>query len=298
MNPASYDNDGDDDSEERSSKTKSFWMGGDISTDVARRQIKELMGPPVFDFPKSIDLIKRTLYMGIKNVSSDIVLDFFSGSATTAHAVMQLNAEDGGNRKFIMVQIPEPTAEDSEAKKAGYRTITEIGKERIRRAGDKIMAEWREKQSGLLAFDEPPTPPDIGFRVFRLDSSNLQKWDDAYVPPDQLDLFYERMEQRLNRFKHDRRAIDVVYEVFLKYGIPLTEKLSTLEVQGRKFYAVGEKGYMFICLDEGLTVETIEEAAQHAPRTMIFADKAFVDDNEIINAGLVLEKAKIEFRWV
>lgn len=214
---------------------------------------------------------------------------------------MQLNAEDGGNRKFIMVQIPEPTDENSEAYKAGYRTIAEIGKERIRRAGDKIMAEWQTKQTGQTSLDgdaKPASPPDIGFRVFKLDSSNLKKWDDAYVTPDQIDLLYDRMEQSLDSFKPDRRAIDVVYEVFLKYGVPLTEKLATVEIQGKTFYAVGENGYLFICLDAGVTVEIVEEAAQYAPGTMIFADECFENDDELTNAALVLEKAKIEFRWI
>ena len=138
----------DDDECERLSKSKSFWIGGELSSDVGRRQIKTLFGTAYFDYPKSVDFLLNCLYLG--SLPDSIVIDFFSGSATTAHAVMQLNAEDGGKRKFIMVQLPEATDEKSEAYKAGYKNICEIGKERIRRAGKKILDEQREKQPDLF----------------------------------------------------------------------------------------------------------------------------------------------------
>ena len=197
LNPVCNEDD-EEELEERVSKSKSFWMGGDLSSDVGRRQLKELFENAYFDYPKSIGFIINTLYMGAEQDS--IILDFFSGSATTAHAVMQLNAEDGGNRKFILVQLPEETTEDSEAYKAGYKNICEIGKERIRRAGKKIKEE------------NPLTTQDLdtGFRVFRMDSSNYEEVEHA--PKDwhqnQLYLF-------LNNIKADRTDLDLLFGCML-----------------------------------------------------------------------------------
>jgi adenine-specific DNA-methyltransferase len=155
LNPSELNSEDDEENvEERDSKSKSFWIGSEFSTDVGRRQLKELFGTAYFDYPKTVEYIKNSIYMGAEEDS--IILDFFSGSATTAHAVMQLNAEDGGNRKFIMVQLPEKCAEDSEAYKAGYKTICDIGKERIRRAGDKIKAELEKKNENKSDVDANP----------------------------------------------------------------------------------------------------------------------------------------------
>ena len=171
LNPVNLDEEDTEDTE-RSSKSKSFWIGGELSNDVGRRQLKTIFGAAYFDYPKSIDYILNTIYMG--SDSDSIILDFFSGSATTAHAVMQLNAEDGGHRKFIMVQLPEKCDEASEAYKAGYKNICEIGKERIRRAGDKIKSESPTTTQDL----------DIGFRVLKLDDTNMK---DVYYAPDDYD---------------------------------------------------------------------------------------------------------------
>ena len=252
----------------------------------------------VFDTPKPSRLIQQMLRIATQSSDKDIILDFFAGSGTTAQAVLQLNQEDNGNRSFIVVQLPESL---NSSNSSNYRTIADVSKERIRRAGEKIMNEWQEQQKGQLALGEnaePSSPPDIGFKVFKLDSSNLQTWDDSYVLPEQADIFQQRMQQHIDAFKPDRRAIDVVYEIFLKYGVPLTEKLSTLEIQDKTFYVVGENGYLFICLDEGITVEIVETAIKYAPGTIIFSDECFANDNDITNASMIMEKAHVEFRWI
>ncbi len=279
----------------------SLWYHKEVGHTQSATQFltKFLDNQRLFDFPKPVDLVKRCLQ--IATDSDSIILDFFSGSATTAHAVMHLNAEDSGNRKYIMIQIPEPTDHNSEAFKAGFQSIADIGKERIRRAGDNIMAEWQKQQTGQLTLGEEQrtaNPPDIGFRLFKLDSSNLKEWDDSYVSPEQAHSLFDRLENFLDIFKPDRRAVDVVYELFLKYGIALTEKLSTLEIQGKTFYVAGDDGYLFICVDKGLTVEIAEAIAAYEPGTVIFANASFATDNDLINTSMALKKHLIEVRWI
>ena len=154
--------------------------------------------------------------ISIATKNDDIVLDFFSGSATTAHAVMQLNAKDAGNRQFILVQLPEVCDESSEAYKANYKNICEIGKDRIRRVGKKLI-----ETDGQVQLDATQ-PLDIGFRVFKLDSSNLKTWDATPIESDQLEILYDRMTSMIHRVKSDRTDMDMVFEVMLKLGVPLT----------------------------------------------------------------------------
>ena len=193
LNPVNLDEEDTEDTE-RSSKSKSFWIGGELSNDVGRRQLKTIFGAAYFDYPKSIDYILNTIYMG--SDSDSIILDFFSGSATTAHAVMQLNAGDGGHRKFIMVQLPEKCDEASEAYKAGYKNICEIGKERIRRAGDKIKSESPTTTQDL----------DIGFRILKLDDTNMK---DVYYAPD--DYNQGMLAALESNIKDDRTDLDLLF---------------------------------------------------------------------------------------
>lgn len=270
---------------------KTIWNYEDVGhNQEGKKEIISLFNAAPFETPKPVRLIRRILQLSTNSKDDDLVLDFFSGSSTTAHAAMQLNAEDGGNRRFIMVQIPEKTDEGSEAYKAGFKTIADIGKERIRRAGEKIQAE------------HPLIKLDTGFRVFKLDTSNLKKWDDDFANmtrEQQAETLFSRMENSLEELKPERREIDVVYEIFVKYGVPLTEPLSELTVDGKKFYAVGEDGYLFICLDKDITVEVLENMIKkHTPGTIIFADRCFAEDDDITNATLALQKAEIEFRWI
>ena len=264
LNPVCNEDD-EEELEERVSKSKSFWMGGDLSSDVGRRQLKELFENAYFDYPKSIGFIINTLYMGAEQDS--IILDFFSGSATTAHAVMQLNAEDGGNRKFILVQLPEATPEDSEAYKAGYKNICEIGKERIRRAGKKIKEE------------NPLTTQDLdtGFRVFRVDSSNYEEVE--HTPKEwnqqELDLF-------LNNIKSDRTDLDLLFGCMLDWGVQLSLPMTTEEVDGKNIYTVNE-GDLVACFAEKVTDNVVRAMAEKQPLRVIFRDSCFERDADKIN---------------
>lgn len=214
-------------------------------------ELKYIMGEKIFDNPKPIEIIKQILTIS-SVIDNNLILDFFSGSATTAHAVMKLNAEDGGNRKYICVQIPEPTPEDSEARKAGYNTIPEIAKERIRRAGKKIVEEQgdkTEKEGDLFA--EEPKKLDIGFKVFKLDSSNINSWDSN---PENLET---ALQNSLFNIKDDRSEDDLLYEILIKYGIELTEKINRHSIAGKTVYEMGA-GSLIVCLADNLTTDVAE----------------------------------------
>lgn len=203
-----------------------------------------------FDAPKNPGLLR--VLLTLFDDKEMTIIDFFSGSATTAHAVMQLNAEDGGNRKYICVQIPEPTPEDSEARKAGYATIPEIAKERIRRAGKKIMEEQKakaEKEGGLFAEEEKKL--DTGFKVFKLDSSNINAWDSD---PDNLET---ALNNSLFNIKEDRNEDDLLYEILIKYGIELTEKINRHTIDGKTVYEMGA-GSLIVCLADSLSTAVAE----------------------------------------
>lgn len=229
-----------------------------------------------FDYPKPVALMKYLSKMYSEN--ADIVLDFFSGSATTAHAVMQLNAEDGGNRKFIMVQLPEETPEDSEARKAGYNTIPEIAKERIRRAGKKIKEE-----SPLATADL-----DTGFRVFRLDEGN---YEDVNRTPkefkqDQLDLF-------LNNIKTDRNDLDLLFGCMLDWGVQLSLPMTQEVVDGKTIYTVND-GDLVACFAENVSEDVVKAMAEKMPLRVIFRDSCFAQDADKIN---IYETFKQKLDW-
>ena len=237
----------------------------DHSQGATQKLAKLFDGKKFFDYPKSVPLIQRCLQLYSNNDS--IILDFFSGSATTAHAVMQLNAEDGGNRKFILIQLPEETTEDSEAYKAGYKNICEIGKERIRRAGKKIKEE-----SPLTTQDL-----DTGFRVFRIDSSNYEEVEHA--PKDwnqqELDLF-------LNNIKSDRTDLDLLFGCMLDWGVRLSLPMTTEEVDGKKIYTVNE-GDLVACFADKVTDNVVRAMAEKQPLRVIFRDSCFERDADKIN---------------
>ena len=262
-------------------KSKALWLDKEINHENGKEMMGNLFGKTPFDFPKSVDYIKKCLQLGTFNTEAQIILDFFSGSATTAHAVMQLNAEDGGNRQFIMVQLPELTDEKSEAFKAGYKNICEIGKERIRRAGAKIKAEHPEV--------------DTGFKVLKLDTSNLVKWDDT--PTDSEEDLFKRMDSVVKSLKNDRSELDVVFEVMLKLGIPPTYKVNEINVNGRKVYSIGDDGLVLICLDSangGIAPEDISAMCDLAPAKIVAAEEAFKDDIALSNAYYISKDKGIE----
>ena len=232
----------------------------------------------IFSFPKPVFLIRYLVQSVVKN--KDIVLDFFSGSATTAQAVMQLNAEDGGNRKFIMVQLPEATDEKSEAYKAGYKNICEIGKERIRRAGKKIVEEQNAKQVDLFSGEKKPL--DIGFRVLKLDSSNMQ---DVYYSPVQFneELLFE------DNIKHDRTDEDLLFQAMIELGIELSAKIEKREISGKTVWSVADN-YLMACFDKDVNETTITEIARQHPYYFVLRDSSLATDNVADNFEQIWEE--------
>jgi len=233
----------------------------------ASKRIEQLFGAKVFDFPKDEEIMKKFISLVTSYPQTEsIVLDFFSGSASTSHAVMQLNAEDGGKRKFIMVQLPEETPEDSEAYKAGYKNICEIGKERIRRAGKKIKENHPEAKD-----------LDTGFRVFRVDDSNFE--DVERTPKeynqDQLDLF-------LNNVKSDRNDLDLLFGCMLDWGVKLSLPMSSEKVDGKMIYTVND-GDLVACFAEKVTDSVVKAMADKQPLRVIFRDSCFEQDADKIN---------------
>ena len=276
--------------------TPETWLDREKCGDnkIARYELKGIFPENIFDTPKPSKLIYYL--MRIANVNdNDIILDFFSGSATTAHAVMQLNAEDGGNRKFICVQLPELCDEKSEAYKAGYKTICEIGEERIRRAGKKIF----EGQDTQIAMgDEEKKPLDIGFKVFRLDTSNLKIWDSTPITGDnQLEMFTERMNSMIESIKDDRTDMDVIYEIMLKMGVPLDTAVQYIEIDGKIVYIVGDF-LLMIALYNDITAEDIDAMAAYAPAKIVCAEQGFKDDTALSNAHYILRDKQIELKLV
>ena len=250
----------------------------------ATKKLKELFDEVhVFDYSKTVELIKRCIEL--YTIQGDIILDFFSGSATTAHSVMQLNAEDGGNRKYIMVQLPELCDEDSEAYKAGYKNICEIGKERIRRAGEKIKSdeslplENREKL-------------DVGFKVFKLDSSNIKEWDTD------TENLQQSLLDSIENIKRDRNTLDVLYEILLKYGLDLNIPVE----ENKNFYSIGG-GSLLVSLNKEINNEVInsiceeykklQEIDKEFKTTVILRDNSFKDDEVKTNAIKKLEQVGI-----
>ena len=224
-----------------------------------------------FSYPKSTKFIS-TLMKTINSCNDAIILDFFSGSATTAHAVMQLNAEDGGHRKFIMVQLPEPCDEKSEAYKAGYKNICEIGKERIRRAAAKIKAELTPNSSLLT-----PNSPDLGFRVLKLDTSNMQ---DVYYTP--AEFTQATLDGVADNIKPDRTPMDLLFQVMLDLGVLLSSNIEEKAICGKTVFNV-EDNYLIACFDENITDEVITAIAKKKPYYFVMRDSSMADDSVATN---------------
>ena len=262
-----------------------------IYTNTATKEIGGLFNRYLFDFPKPVEIIKQ-LISQVSN-ADDIILDFFSGSATTAHAVMQLNAEDGGNRRFILVQLPELCDEKSEAYKAGYKNICEIGKERIRRAGKKILEEHAQ-----VTMEGDKQSLDVGFRVFKLDTSNLKTWDATPIEDEQLDLLYQRMNTMIHRVKPERTDLDMIYEIMLKLGVPLTYSVTSFSVNNKTVYGVGDDYLLLVCLAEDVRPEDVEQMTEYAPAKIIISRDSFADDTAMANAYYILRDHGIELKLV
>lgn len=247
------------------------------------QEVTKLIETGAFDGPKPVRLLRRLLTLA--NTERDsIILDFFSGSATTAHAVMQLNAEDGGNRKFIMVQLPEETDPKSEAYKAGYKNICEIGKERIRRAGKKIEEELKAKsKEGELFKDEEHKTPDTGFRVLKVDSTNMK---DVYYSPSQ---YNQQMLLDLeSNIKDDRTDIDLLYGVLLEWGVPLSLPHITEKIGGKDVHFVNDTD-LVACFEEHVPEEVIREIARRKPLRVVFRDSSFRNSPDKINVSEIFK---------
>jgi adenine-specific DNA-methyltransferase len=233
----------------------------------------------IFDFPKSVHLIKNLISICVEKEKNSIVLDFYSGSSTTAHAVMQLNAEDGGNRKFIMVQLPEPTDEKSEAYKAGYKNICEIGKERIRRAGKKIEEEIEAKSNKSDLFDDENEVKkvDTGFRVLKVDDTNMK---DVYYSAGE---YNQQMLLNLeSNIKEDRNDLDLLYGVLLDWGVPLSLPHTTETIDGKRVHFVNEDN-LVACFEESVSEAVVREIAKRKPERVVFRDSSFSSSPEKIN---------------
>jgi len=233
------------------------------------KEITSLFNGKVFSFPKPVSLIR--FLASIHTSSDDIILDFFSGSATTAHAVMQLNAEDGGHRKFIMVQLPEPCDEKSEAYKAGYPNICEIGKERIRRAAKKIAA------------DNSGKPFDGGFRVFKLDDTNMT---DVYYSAGEYD--QGMLDQLVSNIKPDRTDLDLLFGCLLEWGLPLSMPYTSEEIEDCTVHTYND-GDLIACFDENIPDSVIKEIAKRQPLRAVFRDSSFADSPAKINVGEIFK---------
>lgn len=259
--------------QERGMVAKTIW--DDVETTTNGTQLlKKLFGQAgIFDNPKPVEFVKKLLQLGTHETA--IVLDFFSGSATTAHAVMQLNAEDGGHRKFIMVQLPEKCDEASEAYKAGYKNICEIGKERIRRAGEKILKEQLANNNSTL--NSPNSKLDIGFRVLKLDSTNMK--DVYYAPCDYDQDFLHQLESNI---KDDRTDLDLLFGCLIDWGLPLSLPYKSEQIDGCTVHTYND-GDLIACFDTNIPESVVKEIAQRKPLRAVFRDSGFASSPEKIN---------------
>ncbi len=249
-----------------------LWKHSDTgTTDQGTKEVSNLIGKNIFTYPKPISYIQRMLKMGCGK--NDIVVDFFSGSASTAHAVMQLNAEDGGTRKYIMVQLPEKIDEKSDAIKKGFIKISDIGKERIRRAGKKILEEKPEVEDKL----------DIGFRVLKVDSTNMR--DVYYNPAEYSQGLLSEIEDNI---KPDRTPEDLLFQVMLNLGVLLSSKIEETIIEGKKVFNVAD-GYLIACFDDNVTSEVITKVAKIQPYYAVFRDSSLANDSVVTNFEQIFE---------
>ena len=244
------------------------------TTDEGGQEIKRLFGSAVFDTPKPTKLIRRMLGIATSSNAGDLVLDFFSGSSSTADAVLQMNAQDGGNRRFIMVQLPEATDPKSPAGKAGLSTIAEIGKERIRRAGQTVLKGERH----------PNWKRDVGFRVLKVDSSNME---DVFYRPDDVD--QKNLLEAVDHIKHDREAEDLLFQVLVDWGVDLTLPIRRDTVHGKSVFFVDQNA-LVACFDRGVSEEVVKELAKTEPLRLVFRDNGFDSDAVRINVEQIFRQ--------
>ncbi|MGO9379973.1 MAG: DNA methyltransferase [Dissulfurispiraceae bacterium] len=260
--------------DERRIKPKSVMSGSAYSTDGATKAYRLLMDKIEFDNPKPVPFLQDLITYASPPESSAIILDFFAGSSTTAHAVLDLNKQDNGNRKFIMVQLPEPCAKDSEAFRAGHKTIADIGKERIRR----VIKKLNEEQAGTLVLDGS-TAQDRGFKVFKLDKSNFKQWQK--LPPDaNPEEIEKQLSLHIDHIGHNATQEDLLFEILIKAGFMPTEKVQTIVLAGISVFSIADGG-LLICLADTITKELINAVAETEPMQFICLDKAFGGNDQL-----------------
>mgnify|MGYP000716870568 FL=1 len=270
-------------SEREGKNVWTWWPNSEVGhSQEATQEVKNLFdGHAYFDYPKPVRLLKKIIQIGTHDDS--IVLDFFSGSATTAHAMIQLNTEDNGHRKFILVQLPEKTDEESEAYKAGYKNICEIGKERIRRAGKQILSAGGGQLEMSETQPEPGTPVDVGFRCLRLDSSNMEN---VYYTPEEIS--QQDMFSLVDNVKPDRTPEDLLFQVMLDLGVLLSSSIEVKEIADKKVFNVAD-GFLLACFDHDVTEETVKAIAQMKPYYAVFRDSSMANDSVATNFDQIFE---------
>ena len=269
----------------RGKKPKTLFYKSEYSSSNGTQLIKNLFGFRAFDNPKPLQLIEDFIQIGTSD--DDIVMDFYGGSSTVAHACFDLNVKFSTNRKFILVQLPENIEDKNEAKNHGFNNICEIGKKRIDLSGEDIKKKWNIDNTGTsLFYENKEFPYDIGFIVIKLASTNIKPWDNET----QLDS--QSLFDLSDVFKDERSKEDVLYEIMLKYGV-FDMQTTEIEVNGKTMYRVGKR-YMVVCLEDNVTSKDIEAIGELSPRTVIFKESGFTNDNDKINAVYNLEKAGVE----
>jgi adenine-specific DNA-methyltransferase len=274
------------DGEQKETKPKTIWDEKEINYQNGTTELKQLFDQKdSFDFPKPKYIIQKMINMSCDD--SDIILDFFSGSATTAHAAMQLNADDCANRKFIMVQLPESCNEKSEASKTGYNNICEIGKERIRRAGEKIKNELITKSEGTLDFSDDSTAKpeslDIGFRVLKVDSTNMK---DVYYAADEYE--HNQLDMFESNIKDDRTPLDLLYQCLLDWGLSLSLPHTIEKIDKVSVHTV-DNGSLVACFDDNVPESVVREIAKRKPLRVVFKDSSFTDSPSKINVSEIFK---------
>jgi adenine-specific DNA-methyltransferase len=258
-----------------------WWTNSEVGhNQEATKELADLFGEAgVFDGPKPSRLVERMLLLATNTAAGDIVLDFFAGSGVTAHAVLDLNAQDGGNRKYILVQLPEPTERED------YPTIADITKERVRRAISKLNQDDREAED-----------QDRGFRAFKLAESNFSPWDAQ--GPREVDAFVEQLQLHVDHVRDDRSPEDVLFELLMKSGYPLSATIETLDITGKPVFSVAD-GAFLVCLDPKLTLELMRAVVERKPERFVVLDEGFAGNDQLkANAVQLFKTADVTFRTV
>ena len=288
-------------SRKNTTKAKSIWNDNEVISEQGTIELGKLGLKNIFDHPKPLELVKRTIKIGASK--DDIVMDFFSGSSTTAHAVIDLNKEDGGNRKFICIQIPEPNDENSDAFKAGYKNIADVGRDRIRKAAINIKKEIDEtkikEQGSIFGSSSLNTKLDLGFKVYKLAQSNFKVWDTTLEK--EPELIQQKLFEHIQHISPEAQQEAILYELLLKSGFELTTPIETLTLAGKTVFSIAE-GQLLICLEKELTHDCIKAMAEKEPSRVICLDEAFTGTNADAlktNAVQIMKsKGVVNFRTV